>query len=139
VIVENGGDLYLIGTAPRRVLLVAGDSPVSGRVAIALAPGDLPMAVCTSSGTVGHSVSLGTAHAVTVLAADGAVADAAATAAGNLVHGPDDIERALARALAVTGVRGAVVIAGERIGAAGAVTLVPAGVTESSGRGSAGE
>src|SRR5574340_705340 len=97
VIVENGGDLFVIGSVPRRVLLLAGDSPMSGRMALTLGVGMLPGAVCTSSGKVGHSVSLGVAHAVTVLAPDGAVADAAATAAGNLVHRPADIERALAR------------------------------------------
>lgn len=126
VIVENGGDLYLIGSTARRVLLLAGDSPLSGKLALAIPAGHLPCAVCTSSGRVGHSVSLGSAHAVTVLAEDGAVADAAATAAGNLVHGEGDIERALERALAVPGVRGAVVIEGERVGALGGVTLVPA-------------
>jgi len=74
---------------------------------------------------VGHSVSLGSAHAVTVIAGDGALADAAATAAGNLVHGADDIERALERALGIAGIRGAVVVAGESVGALGEVTLTP--------------
>ena len=127
VIVENGGDLYLVGRAARRVLLVAGDSPLSGAVAIELEPGALPVAVCTSSGRVGHSVSLGDAHAVTVLATDGALADAVATAAGNRVHDPGDIERALAFALGVEGVRGAVAIAGDRMGAIGDVRLARAG------------
>lgn len=127
VIVENGGDLYLIGRTARRVLLLAGDSSLSGKLALAIPAEELPCAVCTSSGRVGHSVSLGSAHAVTVLAEDGAIADAAATAAGNLVHGDDDIERALDRAMSVPGVRGAVVVAGERVGALGGVTLVPAG------------
>lgn len=126
VLVENGGDLYLMGRTARRVLLLAGDSPLSGRLALAIPAEDLPCAVCTSSGRVGHSVSLGSAHAVTVLAEQGAIADAAATAAGNLVHGADDIERALERALGVPGVRGVAVVAGERVGALGSITLVPA-------------
>lgn len=133
VLVENGGDLYVAGTVPRRVLLLAGVSPLSGRLAIELPAASLPCGVCTSSGKVGHSVSLGTAHAVTVIAASGAVADAAATAAGNLVHGPDDIGRALARALAVPGVRGAVIVAGETIGALGDVSLAPVTIPEGPG------
>ena len=127
VIVENGGDLYLVGRTPRRVLLVAGDSPLSGTVAIELTADAMPVAVCTSSGRVGHSVSLGVAHAVTVIADDGALADAVATAAGNRVHGPDDIEASLAFACGVAGVRGAVAIVGDRLGAAGDVTLAPLG------------
>lgn len=126
VLVENGGDLFVAGAVERRVLLLAGDSPLSGRLAITIPATSLPCAVCTSSGRVGHSVSLGVAHAVTVLGAEGAVADAAATAAGNLVHGPADVERALERALAVPGVRGAVVVVGDTVGALGEVNLAPA-------------
>jgi len=125
VIVENGGDLYLCGHTSRRVLVVAGDSPLSGRIAVRLDAADLPVAVCTSSGKVGHSVSLGVAHAVTVLSDDGALADAAATAAGNVVHGPGDVERALERAMSVRGVRGTVVIAGDRVGFRGQVKAGP--------------
>ena len=62
------------------------------------------------------------------IAADGALADAVATATGNRVHGPDDIEDALAFALGIPGVRGVVIVVGDRIGAAGGVSLVPAGV-----------
>lgn len=127
VIVENGGDLYLIGRTRRTVQLLAGDSPLSGRIAVVVQPESLPLAICTSSGRVGHSVSLGTAHAVTVLAPEGAIADAAATAAGNLVHSEADIERALTRALEVPGVRGAVIVVGERVGARGEVELMPVG------------
>jgi hypothetical protein len=125
VIVENGGDTFMMGTRARRVLLVAGDSPLSGRVALAVEGATLPIAICTSSGKVGHSVSLGSAHSATVVAPDSALADAVATALGNRVHGPDDIERALAWACAVPGVTGAVVIAGDRIGALGEIRLEP--------------
>jgi hypothetical protein len=127
VIVENGGDLYLVGAAPRTVLLQAGDSLLSGKVALEVRAEDLPVAICTSSGTVGHSVSLGVADAVTVLADDGALADAAATAVGNLIHCPDDIEAAIAHGRAIPGVRGVVIIVGEHIGAAGEMRLVRVG------------
>ena len=127
VVVENGGDLYLMGRQERAVLLSAGDSPLSGSVALALAADALPVAVCTSSGRVGPSLSYGGAHAATVLASSGALADAAASAVGNLVHDSDDIERALARAREIPGVLGAVVIADDRIGATGSIVrLVPA-------------
>jgi len=127
VIVENGGDLYLVGAAPRTVLLQAGDSLLSGKVALEVRAEELPVAICTSSGTVGHSVSLGVADAVTVLADDGALADAAATAVGNLIHCPDDIEAAIAHGRAIPGVRGVVIIVGEHIGAAGEMRLVRVG------------
>jgi ApbE superfamily uncharacterized protein (UPF0280 family) len=126
VIVENGGDSYLIGTRDRTVLLGAGDSPLSERVAIIVTGDMMPVAVCTSSGRVGPSLSYGNAHAVTVLAESGALADAAASSIGNLVHGPDDVEKALARAREIPGVTGALVIVDDRIGAVGRVRLAPA-------------
>jgi hypothetical protein len=126
VIVENGGDVYVVGRTARRVLVTAGDSPLSGSAAIELLPADMPVAVCTSSGRVGHSVSLGSAHAVTVVATDGALADAVATAAANRVHSVDDIESALAWAHRVTGVRGVLVIVDDRMGAVGELRLLPA-------------
>lgn len=125
VIVENGGDLYIVGVEPRKVLVLAGEAALSGKVAISLPARGAPVAVCTSSGKVGHSASLGEAHAVTVVATDGALADAVATAAGNLVHGPEDIERALERAMEVRGVRGVVVVVDEALGALGKIELVP--------------
>ena len=64
VIVENGGDSYLIGDQERVVGVWAGDSPISGKVGIRISSGLQPVAVCTSSGTVGHSLSLGSADAV---------------------------------------------------------------------------
>jgi ApbE superfamily uncharacterized protein (UPF0280 family) len=125
VIVENGGDVYVVGRTARRVLVTAGDSPLSERTAVELSPEELPAAVCTSSGRVGHSVSLGSAHAVTVVASDGALADAVATAAANRVHGVDDIEAALAWAQQVNGVRGVLVIVDDRIGVIGGLRIVP--------------
>jgi ApbE superfamily uncharacterized protein (UPF0280 family) len=123
VMVENGGDLYLIGDSESSVGLWAGPSPLSGRIALAV-DSSQGVAVCTSSGTVGPSLSLGRADAATVVSPSGALADAAATELGNRIRNSDDMEKALDWALSVTGVTGAVVIIGETIGAKGNVELV---------------
>jgi len=126
VMVENGGDLYMIGGSDSSVGLWAGPSPLSGRVALSVNPSQ-GVAVCTSSGTVGPSLSLGMADAATVISPSGALADAAATELGNRIRHSNDMEKALDWALSVTGVTGAVVILGETIGAKGQVELVPLG------------
>ncbi len=125
VIVENGGDLYLRSRQARLIAVYAGQSPLSNRLALKIAPELMPLGVCTSSGTVGHSLSFGRADAATVLAADAAVADAFATALGNMVKGPADIDAALAWIATRPEVLGAVVIVGDRVGAVGQVELVP--------------
>jgi len=125
VIVENGGDIFMAITQPATIALFAGKSPLSHRVGLKIDPSLSPLGVCTSSASVGHSLSFGRADAACVLAESAALADAAATALGNRVQGPDTIASALAWAAALPNILGAVVIVGEKLGAWGQVELVP--------------
>jgi hypothetical protein len=125
VIVENGGDIFLDCSRPKRVAIFAGASPLSQRVGLQLEPAEMPLGVCTSSGTVGPSLSFGRADAATILARSTALADAAATAVGNAVKTVGDIAKGLQVARRIPGVRGAVIIKDDRLGAWGQVTLIP--------------
>ena len=126
VIVENGGDIFLHLTRPATVSLYAGRSPLSYRVGLRITPDPQPAwGVCTSSGTVGHSLSLGRADAACVVAPDAALADACATALGNRVASASDIDAALKWLEDIPGVTGAVIIVGERLGAWGKLEVVP--------------
>ncbi len=124
VIVENGGDIFLHTRIPRVAAIYAGRSPLSGRIGVRLTQVERPLGLCTSSGTVGHSLSLGDADAAIVLAESGPLADAAATALGNRVRGAGDIERGLEFLREIPGVLGGAVIMGDRLGAWGEVELV---------------
>lgn len=118
-IVDNGGDLYLVSPAPVLVALYAGEHPLSGRLAFAIEPGRLPLSLCSSSGLLGHSRSLGECDLATVVSADAALADAAATLAANLVRVPEDVEGALQRVSRIPGVAGLLIIKDGRVGVAG--------------------
>ncbi len=123
VVVENGGDLFIRCAAPRVIAIYAGDSPLSGRLGVRVfAP--LGCGVCTSAGRVGPSVSFGDADAVTVISDDAALADACATAAGNLVTGDDGLHAAVSFASAIPGIRGALAIRGDKLAAWGNMELV---------------
>jgi ApbE superfamily uncharacterized protein (UPF0280 family) len=124
VIVENGGDIFIKTDKDRVVAVYAGDSPLSGKMGIRIKPADTPMGVCTSSGKVGPSLSLGVAHAACVVSKSAALADAAATAVGNAVKAEGDVEHALSVAQSIRGVLGAVVVSGDKLGAWGQVELV---------------
>lgn len=126
VIVENGGDVFLAGQKPRLVAVHAGQSPLSGLLAVAVTPGE-GLGVCTSSRSVGHSLSLGRADAALVAARDCALADAAATRLGNLVTEPARLEDALAEICAIPGVTGALAILGDRIGIKGNLEIKTTG------------
>jgi ApbE superfamily uncharacterized protein (UPF0280 family) len=120
VVVENGGDIYVRAkTRPVSVAIFAGDSVFSRKLAFRILPQKAPVGICTSSGTVGHSLSFGDADAATIVAGSASLADAVATATCNRVHCEQDIGHALRFALSVPGVQGALIIRGEKLGMAG--------------------
>jgi len=123
IIVENGGDIFMKLLSTRLIGVYAGDSPLSGNIALEIAPDETPLGVCTSSGTVGHSLSFGTADAVVVLSPSAALADAAATAVGNKVKTIADIDSAIEAAHNIEGVVGALVIKDDKMGLWGRVKI----------------
>jgi len=123
VIIENGGDLFLKVTSVRRVGIYAGESPLSGKLAIEVSPQGSPLGIATSSGTVGHSLSFGRADAAVVVAPSAVLADAAATAFGNRLTGPESIESAISWARGISGLRGVIAIVGDKIGVWGEIRL----------------
>lgn len=125
VIVENGGDIYLRSFRERKVGLFAGRSPLTGRIAFRLPPTrEEGLGICTSSATVGPSYSAGRADAAVILADGAALADAAATALGNRLKSPEDVESSLRSVLKIPGVHGAAAVMGELLGVAGDLELV---------------
>jgi ApbE superfamily uncharacterized protein (UPF0280 family) len=125
VVVENGGDVFIKTNSPVTAGIFAGPSPLSMQLGVRLGGRQNPVGVCTSSGTLGHSLSFGQADAVCVVADSCAVADAAATSIGNLIHSATDIQNAINAAQRMTMVTGIVIIAGEKIGVWGELELVP--------------
>ncbi|MCD6352389.1 MAG: UPF0280 family protein [Armatimonadetes bacterium] len=124
VLVENGGDVYLLSQRERHVVVIAPGSGLSGRFALRV-PAGMRMGVCTSSGKHGHSLSFGSADAAVVASADGALADAAATALGNRVRQAGDLEAALNWVRSIDGVVHAMVFFAGQMGAVGNLEIVP--------------
>ena len=124
VLVENGGDIFIKSDTHTIFTIYAGSSPLSMKTGIKVGRRPASFAMCTSSGTVGHSKSFGKADAVSVLADCCALADAVATAICNQVQRPKDIEKAIAAGRRMTGVQGLVIISGKQIGLWGALELV---------------
>jgi ApbE superfamily uncharacterized protein (UPF0280 family) len=93
VIVENGGDIFLKTNRPVTVSIFGGNSPWSERIGLRIPVRQMPLGVCSSSGTVGHSMSMGDSDVVSVLAPSAALADAAATALGNRLTVRKDLQK----------------------------------------------
>lgn len=123
IIVENGGDIYLKSLKTRVIGIYAGKSPLSGKLGLEINKDDTPLGICTSSGMVGHSMSYGKADAVIVLARSATLADAAATAIGNLIEQPDDIPKGLEFAKNIDGLQGVLAIKDDKVGLWGEVKM----------------
>ena len=123
IIVENGGDIYLKSLDRRLIGIYAGSSPLSAKIGLEINGEDTPIGVCTSSGTVGHSLSYGKADAVIALSKSATLADAAATAIGNLIVEPSDIPRGIDFAKNVDGLLGIIIIKDDSMGLWGQVKI----------------
>ena len=125
IIVENGGDIYLKSLSKRLVGIYAGKSPLTGKIGLEINGEDTPLGICTSSGTVGHSLSFGRADAVIVLSKSAIMADAAATAIGNLIVQPGDIPKGIEFAKGIEGLKGVIIIKDDNLGLWGEVKICP--------------
>ena len=118
-IVENGGDIYLQTIEPVVIGLFSGGSAKINHLAFELKPDDTPISICSSSGKMGHSMSLGQCDLATVVSKDAALADAAATQAANLVRKIEDVETTLNRIAMIEAVDGVLIVKNGNIGLAG--------------------
>jgi len=119
VIIENGGDIFIKTKNKRRIGIYAGESLLSKKIFLEIKPKRVPFGICASSGTVGHSLSFGKSDATVVLARSSILADAAATALGNLIRSPKDLDGAVNFAKTIEGITGILVIIGSTLNAWG--------------------
>ncbi len=95
LIVENGGDIYVLLKSELTLSVFAGNSILSERIGLVIPPEKQKLGICTSAGTVGPSLSYGKANAVVVICEDVLLADAFATAFGNKVKSAADVEKVI--------------------------------------------
>lgn len=124
LIIENGGDIFLRSKNKLNVAIYAGESTLSYKLNLIVKPEDTPLGICTSSATVGPSLSFGKADAVCVISKTATLADAAATAIANRVKNKSNIKFALNYGMKIPGVKGIVIICGNDMGAIGEVKFV---------------
>ena len=128
IIVENGGDIFLKSNKKRIIGLFSGkDSAFSKKVGLEIEAEDTPIGICTSSGTVGHSMSFGKSDAVVVVSQSTPLADAAATMIGNHIVGEEDIEKGIRLAKRIEGLKGIVIVKNDKIGFWGEIKVTTTG------------
>ena len=121
-VVENGGEVSAISERTVDVALAAGDTPLSKRFGFRL--NEFPIGLATSSGRFSHALSFGVAEAATVFCAEAGLADAAATAVGNVVKGEDPkvaVQKGIDKAMSIEGVKGVLILYKGFTGTAGKI------------------
>lgn len=120
-IVENGGDIFLSCLDEIVLGLYPGKNSPFAHLALRILPRGIPLAVCTSSGRMGHSLSFGDCDIFTVFSENASLADAAATLGCNSIRSKADMEPVLNRILKIPGIEGSLVIRDGDFGAAGTI------------------
>ncbi|MCL7416070.1 MAG: UPF0280 family protein [ANME-2 cluster archaeon] len=111
--VDNGGDIALVTDRPLVLGIYAGEASIKD-LALEVQSKDTILGICTSSGTVGPSISFGSADAALVVSSNVSLADAAATALGNAVVDEGNLEEAFDVVRDIDGIQGALVVKGDR-------------------------
>jgi hypothetical protein len=119
VVVENGGDIFMKLSQTATISVYAGSSPLSDKIGLVIKPEQTPLSICCSSGTVGHSLSFGTADACVIACKSGALADAIATACCNEVKSIDMVQPLTEQMLQKPGVISVVIIKDDKVGLGG--------------------
>jgi len=127
VIVENGGDIFIKTAKSTTVSVHAGSSPLSNKLGLIMEPAQMPLGICTSSATVGHSLSLGIADSVCVVAHSASVADAAATSLGNRITDTNSLKREIETIREFEVIKGGIVITGKTMATWGNIHLTMLG------------
>jgi len=124
-VVENGGEIMATSNQPIDVAVAAGDEPLSKRFGFRLT--EFPIAVATSSGRFSHALSFGDAEAATVFCKNATLADAAATAVGNVVKGEDaqaGIQAGINKGSTIEGVEGIMIVYKGQVGTWGEIPQI---------------
>ena len=123
VIVENGGDIYAEAHNDMDIAVFAGQSPLSEKIGLHIPAADFPLGICTSSGTVGPSLSLGRADAVMIVCNDVMLADSYATAMANRIQSVNDLQPVIDRITNTPDILGAIAVKDDRMAICGQFEL----------------
>lgn len=123
VIVENGGDIYAKATSDMDISVFAGQSPLSEKVGLHIPTAAFPCGICTSSGTVGPSLSLGRADAMMIVCQDVLLADSYATAMANRIKTVNDLQPVIEQIQNIPEILGALAVKDDKLAVCGLYEL----------------
>jgi ApbE superfamily uncharacterized protein (UPF0280 family) len=124
VIVENGGDIFASVETPLKISVLYSLRPERS-IKIRVDSKTMPISICSSSAKIGHSLSLGEGDLACVISQAGAVSDAAATLACNLIKRDMGVEGVVQILREKGPLLGAILIGNGQVSLFGDLEIIP--------------
>jgi hypothetical protein len=124
LIIENGGDVFIKSNKDIDVGVFLKNENFKSKIYLKIKANQTPCGICSSSGSFGHSLSMGKSGLVVVLSKSTIGADAAATAIANKIIKPSDIEGTIEYYKKIKDVKGMLIVKDKALGIWGDIELI---------------
>ena len=123
LIIENGGDVFIKSDEDTDVGVYLNNKYFTDKIYLKVKAGDTPCGLCSSSGSFGHSLSMGKSDLVVVMAKSTIAADGAATSIANNINSAQDIFKTINNYKSIKDITGILIIKDDKLGIWGNIEL----------------
>lgn len=124
LIVENGGDVFIKSNKDIDVGVYLKNKYFADKIYLKIKAGITPCGLCSSSGSFGHSLSMGRSDLVVVLAKSTIGADGAATSIANKIKSPENVSKVINGYKDIKDITGILIVKDDRLGVWGNIELI---------------
>jgi len=124
LIIENGGDVFIKSDEDIDVGVYLKNKHFADKIYLRVKADDIPCGLCSSSGSFGHSLSMGKSDLVTVLAESTLSADGAATSVANNINSSKDISKTINSYKKIEDIKGIIIVKNDKLGVWGNIELI---------------
>ncbi len=124
LIIENGGDVFIKTNKDIKVGVYLKNKHFEDKIYLKIKAVGTPCGLCSSSGSFGHSLSMGSSDLVVVMAKSTISADGAATSIANNIRDPEDISKTISSYKNIKDIKGILIVKDDRLGVWGNIEFI---------------
>ncbi len=124
LIIENGGDVFIKTSKDVEVGIYLKNKNFADKIYLKIRAKDTPCGLCSSSGSFGHSLSMGKSDLVVVLSPSTISADGAATSIANKINQSTDIYQTIDYYKNIKDISGILIVKDSKLGIWGNIQLI---------------
>jgi len=119
--IENGGDIFLSSSSDKTIQIKTSNRKFADKLSLNVSGDETPIGICSSSSSIGHSISFGRTELVVSISDSSSIADAAATYYANQIKTQSDLTETFEKASKNHLIRGFLVLVGDELGVYGKI------------------